>query len=55
MRPAVVIGAVLLGVAALPAVAEVHGSPILGVGLIGFLTWLGFLAVAGTRMLRGTR
>jgi hypothetical protein len=55
MRPAVVVGAVLLAVAALPTVAEVHGSTILGVGLIGFLVWLVFLAVAGVRMLRGAR
>lgn len=55
MRPATVVGAVLLAVAALPAVAEVHGSPVLGVGLVGFLIWLAFLAVAGARMLRGTR
>lgn len=55
MRPAAVAGAVLLAVAALPAVAEVHGSPVLGVGLVGFLIWLAFLALAGTRMLSGTR
>lgn len=55
MRPAAVVGAVLLAIAALPTVAEVHGSNVLGVGLVGFLVWLVFLATAGTRMLRGTR
>ncbi len=54
MRPVAAVGAVLLGAAALPAVAEVHGSPILGVGVVGFLAWLALLGTAGTRMLRGT-
>ncbi len=53
MRPAATAGALLLAVAALPAVAEVHGSPILGIGLLGFLAWLTLLATASTRMLRG--
>jgi hypothetical protein len=55
MRPAAAVGAVLLAAAALPTVAEVHGSPILGIGLLGFLVWLGFLGIAGIRMLRSTR
>lgn len=55
MRPAAVAGAVLLAAAALPTVAEVHGSPILAVGLLGFLVWLVLLGLAGTRMLRGIR
>jgi hypothetical protein len=53
MRPLAVGGAVLLAGAALPTVAEVHGSPLLGVGAVGFLAWLVLLGVAGIRMLRG--
>jgi len=52
MRPAAVSGAILLAAAALPTVAEVHGSPILGLGLVGFLVWLLLLGIAGTRMWR---
>ncbi len=49
---ACVAGAVLLGVAASPMVSEIHGSPILGVGLIGYLCWLLFLLVVSMRLLR---
>ncbi len=49
---ACVVGAVLLGVAASPMVSEIHGSPLLGIGLIGYLCWLLFLLVASLRMLR---
>jgi hypothetical protein len=55
MRPAAVAGAVLLAAAALPTVAEVHGSPVLGIGALGFLVWLVFLGVAGVRMLSTPR
>lgn len=47
-----VVGAILLAVAAAPMVSEVHGSPVLGVGLVGFLCWLLFMAVTSTRLLR---
>ncbi len=54
MRPAALGGAALLTAAAVPTVAEVHGSPILGVGVLGFLAWLVLLGTAGIRMVRGT-
>jgi hypothetical protein len=53
MRTVAIGGAVLLAGAALPIVAEVHGSPVLGIGVLGFLAWLLLLGMAGTRMLRG--
>jgi hypothetical protein len=46
------IGAALLIASALPAVAVVNGSPWMSVGLLGFLVWLVFLAVASGAMLR---
>lgn len=46
------VGALLLAIGAAPAVAEVHGSPLLGLGLIGFLSWALFIAVASTKLLR---
>jgi hypothetical protein len=45
-------GAGLLAVAAAPAVAEVHGSSLLAVGLLGFLCWVVLLASASARLLR---
>jgi hypothetical protein len=48
-----VAGAVLLAAAAVPAVAEVHGSNILVLGLLGFLCWLVLLAAASVRLLQG--
>jgi hypothetical protein len=48
-------GALALVASALPIVAEVHGSPLLGLGLAGFLCWLVFLAVAGLSLLRVPR
>lgn len=45
-------GALLLAIAAAPAVAEVHGSPLLALGLLGFLSWALFIAVASVRLLR---
>ena len=49
---ATAIGAVLLIASALPAVAVVEGSPWMAVGLVGFLIWMVFLAVAGVGLLR---
>ncbi|HVU78283.1 MAG TPA: hypothetical protein VHC67_11910 [Gaiellaceae bacterium] len=48
---AAVAGACLLAVAAAPAVAEVHGSKLLALGLVGFLCWLAFVATAAVRLL----
>ncbi|MGH9086629.1 MAG: hypothetical protein ACRDYZ_00685 [Acidimicrobiales bacterium] len=47
-----VAGAALLAIAAAPAVAEVHGSKLLAVGLVGFVCWLTLLAVSSARLLR---
>ena len=47
-----VAGALLLAVAAAPAVAEVHGSNVLAIGLVGFLCWLVLLATTSVRLLR---
>jgi hypothetical protein len=46
------VGALLLAVAAAPAVAEVHGSKLLALGLVGFVCWLVLLATAGVALLR---
>jgi len=48
---ACVAGAVLLGVAASPMVTEIHGSPFLGIGLLGYLCWILFLLVTSLRLL----
>jgi hypothetical protein len=47
-----VAGSLLLAVAAAPAVAEVHGSNVLAIGLIGFLCWLVLLTTTSVRLLR---
>jgi hypothetical protein len=47
-----IVGAALLAIAAAPAVAEVHGSPLLGIGLLGFLSWALFIVVASLRLLK---
>jgi hypothetical protein len=52
MGPVAPAGCLLLCLAAVPAVAEIHGSPLLGVGLLGFLSWMLLLAVAGVGLLR---
>lgn len=52
LGPASAIGAALLIASALPAVAVTRGSAWLGVGLVGFVVWLIFLAVAGWALLR---
>jgi len=46
------VGCLLLCLAAVPAVAEIHGSPLLGMGLLGFLSWMLLLAVSGVALLR---
>jgi hypothetical protein len=46
------IGGGLLIASAIPAVAVVQGSPWMAVGLVGFLIWMVFLAVAGIALLR---
>lgn len=45
-------GAVLLAAAAAPAVAEVHGSKVLAVGLLGFVCWIVLVATTSFRLLR---
>ena len=52
MGPVAPVGCLLLCLAVVPAVAEIHGSPLLGVGLLGFLSWMLLLAVAGLGLLR---
>jgi hypothetical protein len=47
-----IIGAALLALASAPAVAQVEGSPFLALGLLGFLCWLLFVAVASARLLQ---
>lgn len=46
------VGAALLAVAAAPAVAEVHGSKLLALGLAGFVCWLVLLALASVSLVR---
>lgn len=53
MGPVSATGATLLAAAA-PAVAEVHGSKLLALGLIGFLCWLILLATSSVRLIRDT-
>jgi hypothetical protein len=48
---ATIVGALLLAVAAAPAVAEVHGSNLLVIGLAGFLCWLVFVVVVSGRLI----
>lgn len=43
-------GALALALSAMPIVAQVQGSPLLALGLAGFVCWLVFLAVAGVRL-----
>jgi hypothetical protein len=50
---ATTVGALLLAVAAAPAVAEVHGSNLLVIGLAGFLCWLVFVVVVSGRLIAG--
>ena len=52
MGPVSAIGSALLAIAAAPAVAEVQGSNLLIVGLVGFLCWLLLLALSGIRLVR---
>jgi hypothetical protein len=56
MGPVSAVGGGLLVASALPAVAVVQGSAWMAVGLLGFLIWMVFLAVAGVALLgRGYR
>jgi hypothetical protein len=50
---ATTVGALLLAVAAAPAVAEVHGSNLLVIGLAGFLCWLVFVVAVSRRLIVG--
>lgn len=49
------VGGGLLFVAALPAVAVTQGSAWMALGLLGFLIWMVFLAIAGIALLRPGR
>ena len=46
------LGAVLLGIAGAATPAIIDGSPLMAVGLIGFLAWLAFVATTAISMLR---
>jgi hypothetical protein len=47
-------GAAVIVVASVPVQAGAEGSPATMIGLLGFLTWLLFVAMCGTRMWRET-
>ncbi len=51
-KPVGLLGAVLLGIAGAATPAIIDGSPIMAVGLIGFLVWLAFVATVAISMLR---
>jgi hypothetical protein len=53
--PFSIVGAILLAAAAAPAVAEVHGSKILVLGLVGFLCWLLLVASSSVGLFRDAR
>lgn len=55
MGPVTAVGGGLLLASALPAVAVVNGSGWMAVGLLGFLVWMLFLALAGVSLLRAAR
>jgi hypothetical protein len=55
MGPVTGVGGGLLLASALPAVAVVNGSGWLAVGILGFLVWMAFLALAGAALLRAAR
>jgi hypothetical protein len=52
LRPVVLVGAVALAASAMPIVAQVHGSPLFAVSVVGFVCWLAFLVVVTLRLLR---
>jgi Domain of unknown function (DUF4386) len=52
MKVVTALGGLLLVAAAVPAVAVVQGSMWMSVGLLGFLLWMVFVAVAGVALLR---
>lgn len=52
--PFTAVGGLLLALAAAPAVAEIHGSALMGIGLVGFVIWLAFVAGTGLRLLRSS-
>jgi hypothetical protein len=51
-KPVGLLGAVLLGIAGAATPAIIDGSPVMVVGLVGFLTWLAFVATTAISMLR---
>jgi hypothetical protein len=51
-KPVGLLGAVLLGIAGAATPAIIDGSPVMVLGLIGFLTWLAFVVVTAISLLR---
>ncbi len=51
-KPVGLLGALLLGIAGAATPAVIDGSPLMAVGLIGFLAWLAFVATTAISMLR---
>ena len=49
------LGALLLGIAGAATPAIIDGSPVMVLGLIGFLTWLAFVVTTAISMLRNAR
>lgn len=51
-KPLGALGAVALAIAGAATPALIEGSPIIGLGLLGFLTWIAFVATVATKLLR---
>ncbi len=51
-KPVGLLGALLLGIAGAATPAIIDGSPLMALGLIGFLTWLAFVATTAISLLR---
>ncbi len=54
-KPIGLLGALLSGIAGAATPAIIDGSPVMVVGLIGFLAWLAFVATTAISMLRDQR
>jgi hypothetical protein len=48
------VGAILLAITAATAPAVIDGSPVMALGLVGFVAWLAFMAVSSRALLQGT-
>lgn len=51
-KPLGTLGALALAITGAATPALIDGSPIIGLGLLGFLTWIAFVATAATKLLR---